>query len=127
MDEKKRILIIDDDESVGALLKLKLEAVGEYEVFYALSADQGVAMASKLKPDLAVVDILMPGKDGGEAAYDMARRPDTREVKVLFLSALASSERVTRPGQLTGGQLIVPKDVPFSDLLLHIRAALVAA
>ena len=124
MSEKKRILIIDDDESVCQWLKLKLETTGGFEVDYALNADQGIEMASRLKPDLAVVDILMPGKDGGETAYDMAQRPDTRKIKVLFLSALASAERVTRPGQLIGGQLIVPKDIGFPDLLLHIKAAL---
>jgi CheY-like chemotaxis protein len=67
MPDKKKVLIIDDDANVHVILKLTLEKAG-YQTASAMDAMQGPMMAKNLKPDLIVLDILMPG-GGGVAVY----------------------------------------------------------
>lgn len=65
---KKKMLIIEDDQTVHSVLKLVFEEVG-YQVFAAVDAMQGVMLARQVKPDIIVLDIMMPA-GGGFAVYD---------------------------------------------------------
>jgi CheY-like chemotaxis protein len=65
---RKKILVIDDDKALHAALKLIFEKAG-YQVFAALDAMQGLMMAKQVKPDLIVLDIMMPA-GGGFSVYD---------------------------------------------------------
>src|SRR5262245_19070812 len=71
-DPKKKILIVDDDPNVHIILKITLEKAG-YEVFSAMDAMQGPMMVRQVKPDLIILDIMMPA-GGGIAVYNRLKQ-----------------------------------------------------
>lgn len=78
----KKICLIEDDELVRERIALQLDELG-YEVLQADDGDQGLSIIQRDKPDVAVIDILMPGKDGLETITAIRRlRPDIRIVAV---------------------------------------------
>lgn len=67
-NKEKKILIVDDEEDFTKLIKLNLERTGEYEVEIENGGLRGLAAAREFKPDLILLDILMPDMEGGEVA-----------------------------------------------------------
>ncbi len=83
-EDKKKILVVDDEESIHLLYKEELEEEG-YEVYSALDGEEALKKFGKLKPDLVVLDINMPGMDGIEVLRQMKQeRPG---VPVILSSA----------------------------------------
>jgi DNA-binding response OmpR family regulator len=78
----KKICLIEDDELVRERIALQLVELG-HEVLQATDGDQGLAMIERERPDAAIIDILMPGKDGLETITAIRRlRPDIRIIAV---------------------------------------------
>ncbi|HAF08318.1 MAG: response regulator [bacterium] len=85
-DEKlKKILIIDDDEDIISLIRIILENEN-YTVIGALSGDEGIKYALKEKPDLILLDIMMPGTDGWEVMKMLHTDEKTRKIPVAMLT-----------------------------------------
>jgi DNA-binding response OmpR family regulator len=89
---KTRILIIDDEEDLCFFLKANLEARGAYDVRTATSAVTGVKLVRRFKPDLVILDILMPGVDGFNVLRTIKEDNKTVHIPVLMLSALSDNE-----------------------------------
>jgi putative two-component system response regulator len=104
----KKILIVDDDVRLLNITRRVLEATGEYEVMTEDSGQRAPATAATFKPDRVVLDVMMPGMDGGEVASALRRHPATRNVPVLFLTSLASTgaKPTTDGGQRGIGQYL---------------------
>ena len=86
-EAKKKILIIEDDKSLQAVLKILFERNG-YQVFSAFDAMQGIMMARQSKPDLIVLDMMMPA-GGGFPVYERIRMmPASSKVPFLIYSAM---------------------------------------
>ncbi|MFC1632492.1 response regulator transcription factor, partial [Candidatus Omnitrophota bacterium] len=66
---KKKILLIDDDESYTKMIKMHLERTGKYEVTTENDEKQALAAVQKANPDLILLDIMFPATDGGEIAH----------------------------------------------------------
>jgi len=91
MPPRKKVLVIDDDKTVHSILKLALEKAG-YQVFAALDAMQGMMTAKQLKPDLIVLDIMMPA-GGGFAVYERLQMMSSSfQVPFLIYSSVPGSE-----------------------------------
>ena len=75
MENKKKILLVDDDESITRTLKLFLDRRGGYEVRTENRGSQAVQVARDFRPDLIVLDIVMPDADGGAIAQDLGEDP----------------------------------------------------
>ncbi len=85
-DEKvKKILIIDDDEDIISLIRIILENEN-YTVIGALNGDEGIKYALKEKPDLILLDIMMPGTDGWEVMKMLHTDEKTRKIPVAMLT-----------------------------------------
>lgn len=84
--EKKKILIIDDDEDLCNMLKMHLEVAADFDVYTALNGRDGLKLARKIKPDLAVLDILMPGLDGFQVLEALKQDNATVKIPVIMLS-----------------------------------------
>lgn len=85
----RRILVIDDDDHVRLLANLSLSRVGGHEVTDAADARSGVAAAATGRPDVILLDVMMPGTDGPAALALLRAEAGTREVPVIFLTAKA--------------------------------------
>ena len=119
--EKKRILAIDDEPSITRLLKLNLEQTNEYVVRAENRAADALSAAEEFHPDLILLDVLMPGTDGGELAAMFQADPKWRAVPIVFLTAAATRREVrSRRGRI-GGLPFLAKPVDLDEVLRCLR------
>lgn len=91
MSEKKaKILIIDDLPSEVKMVKMALEQAN-YEVIYAYNGKEGIEKAKQEKPDLIILDIMMPEKDGFIACGELKRGSETATIPVIVLTSIEGS------------------------------------
>ena len=91
MKDKAKILLVDDDQDFVEATKLVLESK-PYEVIVAYNGDEGLAKARRDRPDLIILDIIMPVKDGFNAAEELKKDSDLSKIPVLMLTSF--SQRV---------------------------------
>lgn len=109
MIRKKKILIIDDEEDFSHFLKLNLENTGRFKVFTALDGQSGVKATQRKKPDVVLLDIMMPGMDGFEVLEKIKGSVKTYEIPVIMLTALDNEEcRSEARGSFAGEYLVKP-------------------
>lgn len=114
-----RILAIDDEESITQFLKMGLEAEG-YEVITASEGMTGIQLTEKWKPDVAIVDIMMPGMDGYEVCRSLKKYINCQ---VILLSAKGEvTDRVT--GLNAGADDYMVKPFSFEELIARVQARL---
>ena len=91
---RKRILIIDDDESIQTVVQLGIQMVVDWEVLVASSGMQGIKTACDQKPDAILLDVMMPDMDGIATLKAIQANSETAQIPVIFLTAKAqASER----------------------------------
>ncbi len=109
----KKILIVDDQKEVRELVKVTLR-VGDYEIFTAENGEQAVDVARQEKPDLVIMDVMMPGAyDGFEAARIIKNSPESREAIVIMLTARGQQTDIDRGREVGADDYFVK---PFSPL-----------
>lgn len=118
MAEVRRILAVDDDPDIVELLKINLEAAG-YAVEVAFNGEDAVDVATQTLPDLIVLDVMMPKKDGLEALAELRALPDTREIPVVMLTAKASDTDVWT-GWQAGADYYLTKPFDVDELMRFI-------
>ena len=83
-----RVLVIDDEAPIRLLCRVNLEAEG-MEVLEAADGPSGLAKAKSRRPDVILLDVMMPGLDGWRVAEELLEDPTTREIPIVFLTARA--------------------------------------
>ena len=91
---KKRILLVDDEKSFTNLLKLNLEETGQYEVRVENWAEDAFVAAKEFKPDLVLLDIIMPRMPGGNVAAQIKEDPALKDTPIVFLTAAVRKQQV---------------------------------
>ncbi len=120
--EKKRILIIDDEPAFTRMVKLNLEKTGGYEVREENKATSAVATAREFKPDLILLDVIMPTLDGGDVAGQIEKDRQLRGTPIVYLTATVTPREAGPKGSLTrGGSVFVPKPVSLDNLVKCIK------
>ena len=94
---RKQILVVDDDTNIRALLRQELEADG-YSVAEAKDGLQAIARVKELKPDLVILDVMMPKMNGFDAAAVLRSDPDTMNIPIIILSIMEDMDRGFRIG-----------------------------
>lgn len=118
MDIKsQKILIADDEPNIIEIIEYNLTQEG-YEVYTATDGDDALQKAKKIKPDLIILDIMMPKKTGVEVCEILRSQPDYNKTLIIFLTALNDESSQMR-GFDTGGDDYVSK--PISPKLLTSR------
>jgi two-component system alkaline phosphatase synthesis response regulator PhoP len=117
MSHKKRILLIEDEEDIAALIKLQAELSG-YKLHVEVDGINGYRAVEREKPDLVVLDIMLPGQNGFDVCRKIKNNPELRNIPVIILSAKAE-ELDTVLGLELGADDYVPK--PFSPKVLFSR------
>ena len=112
-----RILVVDDEEAVRSLAAacIRYGLGEEYEVLQAKDGEEAIRAAEQERPDLILLDVLMPGMDGFEACRRLKASPATKHIPVVFLTALAQEKDVAQ-GLALGGAGYVIK--PFNAVTL---------
>jgi len=120
--EKKKVLVIDDHEEALDLVDVTLRGT-EFEVIKALGGREGIQIARVIKPDLILLDIMMPNFDGFMTSKAIKRNPATRDIPIIFLTAKKTKEDLYESVKAGGLDYIVK---PFSpnDLLTRVRKTL---
>jgi CheY-like chemotaxis protein len=123
MSERKRILIVDDEDDIREVAQVSLELVGQYDVVTAASGRDGVARARTVQPDCILLDVMMPDMDGPSTLAELRADPATRDIPVVFLTAKTQQADRTRLANLGAAGILVK---PFDPLKLpaEIAAAL---
>ena len=119
----KTILIADDNDDLRALLAHQLQARG-YRILMASDGAQAVEKCRSDKPDLVLLDVLMPGKDGAEASAELKEDPSTKNIPIIFLTALVRGAETDNPNPIPGERITLPKSVTVEDLIHKIEEAL---
>lgn len=86
MSHKKRILLIEDEEDIAALIKLQAEVTG-YKLHVEVDGINGYRAIEREKPDLVILDIMLPGQNGFDVCRKMKANPELRNIPVIILTA----------------------------------------
>lgn len=116
-----KILMVDDEESFLRMTKRTLEAEG-FIVETQSKARKALETAQAFKPDLILLDVMMPDGDGGEVAARIAEDPDIGDTTIMFLTAaIKGSEVGSKGAACIGGRYYIAKPVQVDDLVQYIE------
>ncbi len=118
---KKKILVVDDEASLTRMLRRNLEATGKYEVKEENSGAQAYATAQQFQPDMILLDVMMPDKDGGAAAAQIQDDENLKHIPIVFLTAIVQKEEAEDTGSNIGGRTFLAKPVKLDDLITCIE------
>jgi CheY-like chemotaxis protein len=104
-----KILIIDDEERNRTLLEVFVKADG-HQVIFACNGEEGVSVAAIERPDLILLDLMMPGMDGFEVTQWLKNHPATRNIAIIVVSALDSAVAQQRM-HMSGAEMFLCKPV----------------
>ena len=119
----KNVLMIDDEKEFCMVVKQNLEMKGDYRVEIAMDGKSGIAAALRHKPDLILLDIIMPGMGGFDVLRELKNKKETTSIPVIMLTAIGSEEAKEKALGLYDEDYVV-KPVLLSDLYAKIRAVL---
>lgn len=114
----KKILVIDDEPAVLEFVKKQLSARG-YEIITAAAGIEGIHKAIEHKPNLIILDILLPDMEGTVVVDKLKGYPQTKEIPVIFMTCLVKEKEVEGK-HLMGGNVYVPKPIKPDDLLAKV-------
>jgi CheY-like chemotaxis protein len=118
---KKRILVVDDEKSFTSLLKLNLEETGNYDVRVENWAEDALAAAKAFKPDLVLLDIIMPRLPGGNVAAQIKSDPELNETPIVFLTAAVRKHQVEEHGGIICDFPCLAKPAPVEEIIAAIE------
>ncbi|HET9444014.1 MAG TPA: response regulator [Acidimicrobiales bacterium] len=119
-----RVLVVDDDPDIRALLAMNLELSG-YHVTQAPNGRQGSDLARALRPDLILLDVMMPEMDGLDVLRGLKADPETSEIPVVMLTAKTEDSTVWQGWELGAAYFLTkPFELP---QLLHFIETLAAS
>ncbi len=117
MSQKKRILLIEDEEDIASLIKLQAELSG-YKLHVEVDGVNGYRAIEREKPDLVILDLMLPGQNGLDVCRKMKSNPELKSIPVVIISAKGEELDVVLGLEL-GADDYVPK--PFSPRILFSR------
>lgn len=110
-----KILVVDDDLAIRLRVRDLLEAAGNFEVHEACDGIEGLATVKALRPDMVLLDLMMPGLSGLDVCVALRKDPLTREIPIIVLSA--ANENDSRPAALNAGaEDYISKPIPSAEL-----------
>jgi DNA-binding response OmpR family regulator len=124
MVRKRKVLIIDDEEDFGHFLKMNLERTGRFKVYTAVDGQAGVKALRRKRPDVVLLDLMMPGMDGFGVLENIKSSIETFEIPVIMLTGLDNEAyRSKAIGFFAGDYLVKP--VSFERLISTIDRVLI--
>jgi CheY-like chemotaxis protein len=119
--QKKRILAVDDQSRNTRLVKLYLEQTNDYVVREENDARAALATAEEFQPHLILLDVMMPGMDGGELAACFKASPTLKTVPIVFLTAVVTKEEVAAGRGQVGGNSFLAKPIVLTEMAACLK------
>lgn len=120
---KKKILIVEDDSTLQKALGEYLLSEG-FEVEIALDGEEGIRRAKKTNPNLVVLDIILPRKDGYEVLKELKDDENTKNTPVILLTNLGSLSDVEKAIKMGATTYLIKADYTLEDVVKKIREIL---
>ena len=115
-----KILLVEDDDALASVYLKRLQAEG-FDVKRVPNGEEALAAAIEYKPNLVVLDIMMPKVSGFEVLDIMRNTPETAKVKIVVLSALSQDSDKERAMSLGADDYLVKSQVVISDVIEKIK------
>ncbi len=126
-EEKKYILVVDDDPDLVETIAIMLESNG-FEVGKAYDGIEGEESIKKRRPDLIILDVMMPRKDGYKLCAELKSNPETQDIPIILLTAVGEAVPTTRythaDGMATEADEYIPKPIDTQGLLEAVKRLL---
>lgn len=119
---RHRILVVDDEPGFTRLLRINLEATGRYAVQEVNDSLDALSIALDFHPDLVLLDVMMPGMDGGDVASQFSNDARLREIPTIFLTATVRHSEVDANHGCFGGLRFISKPIALPELLACLDA-----
>jgi len=114
---KTKVLIVDDDMAASRLLAVGLEKTGAFNVTVENQATQALESAREFKPDVILLDVCMPGADGGDVAFQIHSNVEFKSTPIIFLTSLVSGKDASSSTVLRGGYEFLPKPASITKVV----------
>ncbi len=121
---KTKILVVDDEERLTKMVKLNLEQTGDYEIRTENLATNALNAAREFKPDLIILDIMMPDISGDVIAQQLLDDEELNDIKIIFLTALVTKGEIKAKGSEIAGRTFLAKPVKIDELITCIEEQL---
>jgi two-component system phosphate regulon response regulator PhoB len=120
MDTKKKILLVEDDTALAAVYKSRLELEG-FEIREVNNGEEALSAAIQFKPDLVLLDAMMPKISGFDVLDILRNTPETANIRVIMLTALSQPKDKERAESLGVDDYLVKSQVVIGDVVERIR------
>lgn len=118
-----KILLVEDDQNLREIYGIRLTAEG-YEIVPAGDGEQALALAVKEKPDLIISDVMMPKISGFDMLDILRSTPETKDIKVIMMTALSSEDQRERGEALGADRFLVKSQVGIEDVVNAVHEVL---
>lgn len=118
-----KIMLVEDDKSLREIYGVRLQAEG-YEITSAGDGEEALAMAIKEKPDLIISDVMMPKISGFDMLDILRSTPETRDLKIIMMTALSSEDQRARGETLGANRYLVKSQVGIEDVVRTVHELL---
>lgn len=120
MDTKKKILLVEDDTALAAVYRSRLELEG-FEIREVNNGEEALSAAIDFKPDLILLDAMMPKISGFDVLDILRNTPDTTDVRVIMLTALSQPKDKERAEALGVNDYLVKSQVVIGDVVERVK------
>ena len=115
-NDKKVVLIVEDDEMISSMYKMKLDA-GGYEVLIADNGADGLETAKKEKPDMILLDVILPQLDGFSVLEGLKENEGTKNIPVMVLTNLGTEEDMEKGKKMGAVDYIVKANLTPAEVI----------
>lgn len=123
---QKKILLVEDDEALAGVYRSRLELEG-FNILVVNNGEQALSQAIEYKPDLILLDAMMPKITGFDVLDILRNTPETKDIKVIMLTALSQASDKARAHKLGVDDYLVKSQVVIGDVVERIRFHLAKA
>lgn len=121
--KKKKILVVEDETTLQkALMEFLIQE--KFEVVGAPDGESGLRLAIETKPDLVLLDIILPKKDGYEVLSELKKGDATKKIPVILLTNLESPEDINRAFEAGASTYLVKSDYKLEDVVKKVKETL---
>lgn len=113
--EIRKVMLVDDEVDIRTIGEMALESVGQWQVVAAASGEEALELAARERPDVILLDVMMPKMDGPTTFARLREQPDTADTPVIFMTAKVQKQEVARYLDL-GASGVIAK--PFDPMTL---------